>query len=300
MEPDIEAALQRSFLGRLPRDLVDRLVEGQLRMDVPADTTIYREGEASRAFLVISGLFRLFLVSGDGRQVTIRYGRPSDVLGTALVVGGPLDVRAQTLAPSTILGIDVGRLEEAARRDAAVAYALSQELSRRLDETLQQMAINAFGSVKQRVASQLLELATTKNRSDARLSARLSQQELADAVGSVREVVSRALRDLRAAGIVATSTDEVVILDAARLFDESWGSGRCDSGSTTSLLKSLRSVGAARTLDSTWFVWNPQADPHPTQGRSTVMALFIIITALAVAVFALVVTWGGLTNERLR
>jgi hypothetical protein len=47
MEPDIEAELQKSFLGRLPRDLVDRLVDGQLRMDVPADTTIYREGEAS-------------------------------------------------------------------------------------------------------------------------------------------------------------------------------------------------------------------------------------------------------------
>ena len=72
----------------------------------------------------------------------------------------------------------------------------------------------------------LLELATTRHRSDARLSTHLCQQELADAVGSVREVVSRALRDLRAAGIVATSTDEVVILDAARLFDESWGSER--------------------------------------------------------------------------
>ena len=107
-----------------------------------------------------------------------------------------------------------------------MAYALSQELSRRLDETLQQIAINAFGSVRQRVASQLLELATTKDRSDGRLSAHLSQQELADAVGSVREVVSRALRDLRAAGIVATSTHEVVILDATRLFDESWGSRR--------------------------------------------------------------------------
>jgi CRP/FNR family transcriptional regulator len=53
------------------------------------------------------------------------------------------------------------------------------------------MAITAFGSVKQRVASQLLQLATTKNRSDAQLSAQVSQQELADAVGSVREVVAR-------------------------------------------------------------------------------------------------------------
>ncbi len=30
------------------------------------------------------------------------------------------------------------------------------------------------------------------------------------------------------------------------------------------------------------------------------MALFIIITVLALAVFALAVTWGGLTNERMR
>ena len=52
------------------------------------------------------------------------------------------------------------------------------------------------------------------------------QQELADAVGSLREVVARTLRDLRSAGIVSTSTDEVVILDATRLFDESWGSRR--------------------------------------------------------------------------
>lgn len=54
----------------------------------------------------------------------------------------------------------------------------------------------------------------------------MSQQELADAVGSVREVVARALRDLRALGIVATSTDSVVILDPARLHEEYWGGAR--------------------------------------------------------------------------
>jgi hypothetical protein len=36
-------------------------------------------------------------------------------------------------------------------------------------------------------------------------------------------VVARALRDLRAAGIVATTADSVVILDPARLYDESGG-----------------------------------------------------------------------------
>src|SRR5438552_2715043 len=56
-----------------------------------------------------------------------------------------------------------------------------------------------------------------------RLAARVSQQELADAAGSVREVVARVLRDLRLAGIVATTTDSVVILDPARLYAESGG-----------------------------------------------------------------------------
>jgi DNA-binding transcriptional regulator YhcF (GntR family) len=49
----------------------------------------------------------------------------------------------------------------------------------------------------------------------------VSQQELADATGSVREVVARALRDLRTAGIVATTADCVVILDPARLHEVS-------------------------------------------------------------------------------
>jgi CRP/FNR family transcriptional regulator len=49
----------------------------------------------------------------------------------------------------------------------------------------------------------------------------VSQQELADAAGSVREVVARALRDLRVAGIVATGADQIVILDPVRLYAES-------------------------------------------------------------------------------
>lgn len=223
LSADVAAALQRSFLGRLPPDAVADLLEGQQILDLPADTMFYREGGPPRVFLMISGLVRLFLVARSGREVTVRYCRPPDVIGTALAVAGPLEVFAQTIAPTTLHGIDVRELDEAAHRDAAVAFALAEELSHRLDETLEQIAINAFGSVKQRVATHLLDLASSAGRSDARLAAGVSQQELADAVGSVREVVARALRDFRVAGLVATSTDEVVILDAIGLFEQSWG-----------------------------------------------------------------------------
>jgi CRP/FNR family transcriptional regulator, cyclic AMP receptor protein len=94
---------------------------------------------------------------------------------------------------------------------------------RRVD-TLQQKAINAFGSVKQRVATHLLDLGSSEQDRDGSLVARVSQQELADAVGSVREVVARVLRELRLSGIVATSPDSVLIVDPVRLHEESWGS----------------------------------------------------------------------------
>jgi CRP/FNR family cyclic AMP-dependent transcriptional regulator len=220
---EVATALQLSFLGRLPIDVVEDLLEGQPIVDLPPDTTFYREGGSPRVFLMISGLVRLFLVSRRDRKVTVRYCRPPDVIGTALAVAGPLDVFARTITPTILQGIDVRKLGEAAHRDAAVAFALAEELSHRLDETLEQIAINAFGSVRQRVATHLLDLASSAGRSDGRLVAGLSQQDLADAVGSVREVVARALREFRAARLVATATDEIVILDAIGLFGESWG-----------------------------------------------------------------------------
>jgi CRP/FNR family transcriptional regulator, cyclic AMP receptor protein len=220
---DVATALERSFLGHLPPDVVTGLLEGRPVLDLPADTTFYREGDPPRAFLMLSGLVRLFLVDRSGREVTVRYGRPPDVLGTALVIAGPLDVNAQTLSETSVQEVDARRLADATHDHAEVASAVARELSRRLDETLHQIAINAFGTVKQRVATHLLDLATTSGRSDGRLAAGVSQRELADAVGSVREVVARALRDLRAARLLATGTDEVVILDAVGLFEESWG-----------------------------------------------------------------------------
>ena len=119
--------------------------------------------------------------------------------------------------------ISARTLTEAARRDPRVSWAIAEELNRRLYEVLEQTAVNAFGSVRQRVAAHLLDLASDRQRPGGRLVAHVSQQELADAAGSVREVVARALRDLRVAGIVATAADSVVILDPARLYAESGG-----------------------------------------------------------------------------
>jgi CRP/FNR family transcriptional regulator, cyclic AMP receptor protein len=221
-ERDVAEALAGSFLGRLPSDLVDALLDLGEVTEYPPGSTIYRESSSPRALLVVHGLLRVYMTSPEGRQVTVRYARSRDVLGIAVLVGGPADVAVQTLAESRLFRIDAATLTAAARRDARVSWALAEELNRRLYETLQQTAINAFGSVRQRVAGHLLDLASMQQRAHGSLVARVTQQELADAVGSVREVVARALRDFRRDRLVVTSPDSVHILDPAGLHDQSW------------------------------------------------------------------------------
>jgi CRP/FNR family transcriptional regulator, cyclic AMP receptor protein len=221
IDQDVDDAFARSFLAELPKDLTDQLRTDGERADYPAGTTVYRSGSRPQAALVVRGLIRVFLSSPGGRQVTVRYARPGDVLGIAVLVGGPAGTSVQAVEPSSVFRLSERTLVATAQRDARVSWILAEELSRRLYDVLEQTAVNAFGSVRQRVAGHLLDLASEEQRSHGRLVARVTQQELADAVGSVREVVARSLRDLRAAGIVATEADSVVILDPARLHAES-------------------------------------------------------------------------------
>jgi CRP/FNR family transcriptional regulator len=219
---EVESALADSFLGALPRELIGRLLERGVSTSYPSGTTIYRQGSAPRSLLVVSGLVRVYMSSPDGRQVTVRYARRSDVLGIAVLVGGPADVGVQTLASTSVFGIDATLLTDAARCDGRVGWALAEELDRRLYQNLQQTAVNAFGTVRQRVALHVLDLASEQQGPGESLVAAVTQQELAEAVGSVREVVARVLRELRTTGLVETTPEGLRVLDAARLHDQTW------------------------------------------------------------------------------
>ena len=82
--------------------------------------------------------------------------------------------------------------------------------------------------MRQRVARHLLDLASARvgeqpapdHRAARELTVQVSQQELANAVGTVREVVVRVLRDLRQDGVVRTERDRIVLLEPARLIQE--------------------------------------------------------------------------------
>jgi CRP/FNR family transcriptional regulator, cyclic AMP receptor protein len=164
----------------------------------------------------------VYMHTSDGRQVTVRYVRAGGLLGAPAIIGGPAPVFVQALTDSAVYFMDVARVKRTVREDAAVAWLFAEELVHRLYDVLEELAGNTFATVRQRVIRHLLDLAASRPASDARFAASVNQQELANSVGSVREVVARVLHELRAASLVRTSPGRVEVLDPLRMSLELW------------------------------------------------------------------------------
>jgi CRP/FNR family transcriptional regulator len=220
----IDEAIAKSLLAAFPPRLRATLIQDAVPVDLPAGTTLYYEGDDPRCGLVISGLIRVYMTSPDGRQITVRYARAGDLLGIATIVGGPAPTSVQILADAALVMLNVRALQTSAQTEPQIGWLMAQEVTRRLYDTLEALAGNAFGSLRQRVARHLLDLAASRQQGRG-LVVKVTQQEIADAVGSVRPVVARILRDLRLKGIIATTSDGIVILKPAELDADTWSRG---------------------------------------------------------------------------
>jgi len=219
---DAVALLRQGSCASLPVATVELLTAGGALSHFPQGHTVYSEADDERLAVIIRGLLRVYMHTSDGRQVTVRYVRAGALLGAPALVGGPAPVGVQALTDSVVYFMDVPRVKHLARLDAAVAWVLAEESVHRLYDVLEELAGNTFATVRQRVARHLLDLAAARPAAGGRLSALVNQQDLANSVGSVREVVARVLRELRDASLVRTSPGQVEILDPIRLSFELW------------------------------------------------------------------------------
>jgi CRP/FNR family transcriptional regulator len=188
-------------------------------IEVPAGGIIYRDEDEPRCGLVVVGLVRVFLSAPDGRTVTVRYARTGELLGVPAIIGGPVPVSVQTVTDTMLLMLNARVLHQLGETDATIAWLLAQEVTQRLYDTIEAVADNAFGSLRQRVARHLLDLAQLQ---DGRLVAAVAQHELAQAVGSARPAVGRVVGELRDLGLIATSPRGVTVLDPDGLHAETW------------------------------------------------------------------------------
>jgi CRP/FNR family transcriptional regulator len=152
------------------------------------------------------------MTSEEGRQVTVRYARRGDVLGIPVAVSGSAPVSVQAVTDAVAMSTRPGILRSLAQRNPQIGVWMAEELATRVDGLLQELARNTFWPVRRRLARHLLDLAVNAQQ-DGDLLVRASHQELADHIGTVREVVARTLANLRADGHLVTEGNVIRLVD---------------------------------------------------------------------------------------
>jgi cAMP-binding proteins - catabolite gene activator and regulatory subunit of cAMP-dependent protein kinases len=154
--------------------------------------------------LVVEGKVRIVRGSG-GRQAAIHSGEAGSTLGEIpFFTRSTYPATAIAAEPTRCLIITHAAFDHALRVDPGLAYALLDRLSKRVQHLVDRVGRLTSHGVSARLAQFLIECAN--NSTAPTFSLGMTQGELAEELGTVREVVVRALRQLKEAGAI-TSRD---------------------------------------------------------------------------------------------
>jgi CRP/FNR family transcriptional regulator, cyclic AMP receptor protein len=203
------------LLRGLPQAAIDELAGTARQITYRAGETLMGDGERWSPAVVAEGTLRLIVRSNDGREATLR------LVGRGVMVGlvamfqpdyasGIHEKSMSAVECSTVIFFDTAAMLRLAHQHPDFALHLLRgtiEWGGALTDAAGQYV---FMNVRQRVAGYLLNVAAADPSGG--LVAAITQQQLANAVGSVREVVARTLHDLRTAG-VSVSRARIAIVD---------------------------------------------------------------------------------------
>lgn len=203
---DLVAALDPSAaeqLSRLPRTTVG---EG---------TVLFRPGDEAKGFVLVkSGRVAVYLTGRSGREIllyTVEAGETC-IQSTLGILGGQhYTGEAIAETPVTMAVVPRGLFMSLMEGSQAFRRFVFRAFAERMGDVTRVLEQVAFVRIEERLAGLLLE------RADAGGAAHLTHQQIASAIGSAREVVSRRLEALAAKGLVDLDRGQIRITDRARL-----------------------------------------------------------------------------------
>ena len=167
--------------------------------------------------MVRSGVVRLFLSSQDGREATIARmtdGEVCTLTASCTMPTTEFNIRVQAESEVEALVIPALCLSSLVRENLYVENFLYRSATQHFAHVLEAVEQMLFFSLEQRVAAHLLDEA-------ARLGTdtlRVTQEQVAQAIGSAREAVTRTLKKLAAAGAVEVFRGGVRLTDKRALY----------------------------------------------------------------------------------
>lgn len=202
------AALARTVLFRtLKPDKLRELAElARERSLEPGDILFMAGEQASGIYVVVSGSIRAFRMNAQGRQQTLHIESAGATLAEVPTFDdGPYPATAVAEEPSLVLFFEKRDILAFMHRNPEIALGALKVLAGRLRQHAALVDALALQGIGQRLARILLLQARTtgsSSRAGLQLELALSNQQLADRIASVREVVSRTLKRLEQDGLI--------------------------------------------------------------------------------------------------
>lgn len=205
------------FWGRLSDEEKTNILRGCVTVSYEKGMQVHRSDMGCKgAVLVLAGVLRVYIVSDEGREVTlfrIHEGESCVLSASCLLDAIQFDVLIEAAEAVQSLVIPVSVLHPIMENNPYVGYYLYKQVTERFSDVMWMMQQILFMGADRRVAIFLWDETAGKGRT----SLSMTHDEIARNIGSAREVVSKVLKYLAEEGAVALGRGRVELADREKL-----------------------------------------------------------------------------------
>lgn len=208
------------YFAALPEHVLAALAQTARFRRYARGQVIFLEREPCAGFFIVAaGEVKIFKLSSQGREQILQHLGPGNTFNEVAVLdGGPNPASAAAITDATLCCIRRDDIRQLALAHPELAWALIESLAQRARHLVAMVEDLSLRSVKARLARLLLAEAERASHADTLdRSHMISQAEMAARLGTVREMIGRALRDLADEGLIAFDRHRIVIADRDRL-----------------------------------------------------------------------------------
>lgn len=205
------------FLGLSEESVMELARASRFQRVDKGEIVFFQSDPSELAYIVRSGIISLILNSLDGREMVINEMHPGEVFGElGILTKQPRSTSAIARANSELVVIQGRAFIHIIDTEPQLARRMLEITAYRLQQSGERESALAFMDAQARLARLLLEL--EKEEKDKGYVT-ISQEELANRTGLIRQTVAKALGKWRRNGWLITGRGRILVLDHKALED---------------------------------------------------------------------------------
>ena len=198
--------------GPLPPETLKALAASSIARHFPRNAVLINEGEQGDSlFIVLAGRLKVYASNEAGKEIVIDFHGPGECVGEMSIDGSPRSASVMTTEPTTCAIVSRAQFRDFLDEHPDFALYLIGKLIQRARRATENVKSLALSDVYGRLVRLLNALARDV---DGRLivTEKLTQQEIAERIGSSRDMITRLMKDLVAGGYLGIEDRTIVIL----------------------------------------------------------------------------------------